>query len=66
MDEDAMVVLVTFIIASAVLTVAVLTGYYTHQSNLKTIKYNRDKIVACLDHGFKPMDCRDMVYGRGQ
>lgn len=60
-----MAVVFGMMVMTVLIVVICFTAILTHESHIRDIRYDKDEIVACLQQGHIPQECRDMVYGRG-
>lgn len=65
MDDDLVAVIIGVLVFVAVCLVVTLTGVLTHESHIREIRYDKTQMIACMDKGNKPLDCRMAVYGPG-
>jgi hypothetical protein len=65
LDDTALGVLIGVIVLIILGMVITFTAIFTHESHLRDIRYDKTEIIVCLQKGHEPLECREMVYGRG-
>lgn len=60
-----MAVVFGMMVMTVLIVIISFTAIYTHESHIRDLRYANDEIVACIQKGHEPLECREMVYGRG-